>query len=318
MSNKVGQATKNPPITAIGDLVADVIVAVPSLPAEAGQHQIAQEVRLEPGGGANFLIAGARLGYPLAALGALGDDVWGQQVAGLLAAEGVDLGRVRHEGRTTRVIVLVSEAGDHVFLGAYGHGPAVPFEAADADLIKKSGAVFCAGYTLRESRLVDLTVAALRLAKSSGVPIFFDPGPQMAEVPDNLRQTVLPLVDTLLLTEEEIPLLTDGGGESLLVAGPQMVVVKQGAAGCTIHHPGQSPRTVPGYAVPVVDTAAAGDSFDAAFIVATLWDWPPVECARLANAVGAATVQKLGGGRSVPTLAEVKAVDATFEIGLKI
>ena len=44
------------PIVSIGDLVADLVVAIPTLPAEAGRHQIAEEIRLEPGGGANFLI----------------------------------------------------------------------------------------------------------------------------------------------------------------------------------------------------------------------------------------------------------------------
>jgi hypothetical protein len=43
-----------PEVISIGDLVADVIVAVPQLPAVAGQHQIAREVNLEPGGGCQF------------------------------------------------------------------------------------------------------------------------------------------------------------------------------------------------------------------------------------------------------------------------
>ena len=84
----------NQPIVSIGDLVADLIVSIPTLPAEAGHHQIAEEIQLEPGGGANLLIAGARLGYPMAAIGALGDDLWGYEVAGLIRSEGVDLSGV--------------------------------------------------------------------------------------------------------------------------------------------------------------------------------------------------------------------------------
>jgi sugar/nucleoside kinase (ribokinase family) len=48
-------------------------------------------------------------------------------------------------------------------------------------------------------------------------------------------------------------------------------------------------------------------------MVATLWGWPLVACAKLANAMGAAKVKKLGGGRNVPTLAEIQQVLAQFE-----
>jgi sugar/nucleoside kinase (ribokinase family) len=53
----------------------------------------------------------------------------------------------------------------------------------------------------------------------------------------------------------------------------------------------------------VRDTAAAGDSFDAAFIYAYLRGWPLSDIAAFANAMGAAKVQKLGSGSSVPTAA---------------
>ena len=49
-------------VLTVGDLVADVVVALPQLPLEIGQYQEAYFVRLEPGGAGNFLIAGARLG----------------------------------------------------------------------------------------------------------------------------------------------------------------------------------------------------------------------------------------------------------------
>lgn len=309
------------PIISIGDLVADLVVSIPTLPAEAGRHQIAGDIRLEPGGGANFLIAGARLGYPMAAIGALGDDEWGHRVAALVAAEGVDLSGVRHNGATTTVIVLVSQTGEHVFLGKYGQGSKIELTRPEAERIEQSGALYCAGYTLCEARLAELAVAAMRQAKVSNVPVFFDPGPQMANVPNDLRQQILPLVDTVLATEDELPLLIESDAvPRLMDAGPGTVVVKQGAAGCAIYSRGQSTPVLdaPGYPVKVVDTAAAGDSFNAAFIVARLWGWPVADCAKLANAVGAAKVKKLGSGRSVPTLSEVREIIARFQIDLKI
>jgi sugar/nucleoside kinase (ribokinase family) len=313
------------PIVSIGDLVADLIVAIPTLPAEAGRHQIAEEIQLEPGGGANFLIAGARLGYPMAAVGALGDDLWGDQVAGLIRREGVDISGVQRDGTTTRVVVLVSQAGEHLFLGKYGQGRKITLRPGDMALIKSCGALYCAGYSLAEARLADLTLEGMVLAHRHHRPIFFDPGPQIAAVTPDLRQKVLSLTDTLLLTAEEVPLLTAGSAGSIsdLMAqdgGPGTVVVKRGPAGCRIYRAGveASPFDLPGYPVTVADSSAAGDSFNAAFMVAILWGWPPADCAKLANAVGAAKVRKLGGGRNVPTLAEVRSIITEFEIDIEI
>jgi len=306
------------PIISIGDLVADLVVSIPALPAEAGRHQIAESIQLEPGGGANFLIAGARLGAPMAALGGLGNDDWGYRVATLIRGEGVDLLGVRHSGTTTTVVVLVGQNGGHVFLGQYGHSEPVSLRPVDVEQIESCAAVFCAGYTLNESHLQGMALDALRLARQHHRPVYFDPGPQMADVPESVRQELWPLVNTLLLTAEEIAVLTAGSAVDLLDLGPEMVVVKQGSAGCTLYEQGQEPVVVPGYPVPVRDTSAAGDSFDAAFIVGAGWGWSPVECAKLANAVGAAKVQKLGGGRNVPTRADVQAVIEQFQIDISL
>jgi sugar/nucleoside kinase (ribokinase family) len=282
---------------------------------KAGRHQEVQDIYLEPGGGANFLIAGARLDYPMQALGVLGEDTWGQQVATLIQAEGIDLAGVRYNGSTTRVIVLVSQAGEHVFLGKHGQSEAIDLTPADENMITGAGALYCAGYTLNEQGLVQAALQAMRLARQAGVPVFFDPGPQIVHTPVDLRQAVLSLIDTLLITEEEIPLLTPHSLPELMNLGPTMVVVKRGAVGCVVYGKGQEQPLVQvaGYPVPIVDTSAAGDSFNAAFIVASLWGWPLLACAKLANAMGAAKVMKLGGGRNVPTLTEIQQVLAQFE-----
>ncbi|RME76262.1 MAG: carbohydrate kinase family protein [Chloroflexi bacterium] len=307
------------PILSIGDLVADLVVAVPHLPVEAGQHQLARDIRLEPGGAANFLIAGARLGAVMAAVGGLGRDPWGHLVADILRQEQVDLSGVQFSGTTTLVVVLVGPDGEHVFLGRYGQGDPLALRPEDIQQIQNCAALYTAGYALAEDRLAALTLQALRLARQSGRPVYFDPGPQFGAVPADIQTQILPLVDTLLLTADELALFPHPHPADLLRHGPRLVVVKQGAGGCTLYSP-QKPEGdhFPGYPVPVRDTSAAGDSFNAAFIAAASRGLPPADCARLANAVGAAKVQKLGGGRNVPTRAEVQAVLDRFGIEIEI
>ena len=306
------------PILSLGDLVVDLVATVEALPVVAGQHQVLDTLRVEPGGACNFLITGARLGYPMAAIATLGSDQWGQHAANILIEEGVDLARVRHDGASTLVLALANAGGEHVFLGQRGQAASLALAEVDRSLIKRVGAIFIAGYALCEPYHQSFLPEALALARAANVPIFFDAGPLVADAPPALLQETLAHTDTLLLTEDEITLLpgnASGDVAGLLALGPRRVVLKRGAAGCEIWSldelRNRAPQKIvdaPGFSVPVVDTAAAGDCFAAAFIGATLHGEPPETCARWANAVGAAAVQKLGGGRNVPTLAEVERV----------
>jgi ribokinase len=311
-------------VVSIGDLVADLVVTIPELPVEANHHQHAHTIRVEPGGAGNFLIAGARLGMRMLALGTLGADFFGQAVSDRLETEQVDLrGVIRTAGSTTTtVIVLIDDHGGHVFLGSYGEGPAVTLPAAWTDEIAASQAVFSAGYTLQEKRISAATFDAMNFAKQQGVPVFFDPGFEMARCTDAQKKLALQSSQVLLLTEDELPILAGGSdglaaARGLLSAGPELVCVKRGRQGCMIISRDQVVEHE-GYPVTVRDTAAAGDAFAAAFIYAYLKQWPLKDVAAFANAMGAAKVQKVGSGSSVPTAAEVQQVLDAYGIDLKI
>ena len=78
-------------LATLGDLVADLIVPIPSLPIEAGRHQLAKWMQLEAGGTCNTLIMAQRLGLRTVAIGVMGKDPVGGHVRSVLAEEGVDL-----------------------------------------------------------------------------------------------------------------------------------------------------------------------------------------------------------------------------------
>jgi sugar/nucleoside kinase (ribokinase family) len=312
-----------PPIVSLGDLVADVVLTIPQLPVRANKHQLAQNIRVEPGGAGNFLIAGSRLGLPMAALGVLGDDIFGNAVLDTLHRTGIDVnGVIQQPGtNTTTVIVLVDENGGHVFLGEYGVGPELSLPDRWRETARAAGAVFVPGYSLREARLAETVIQTMALAHQNGVPVFFDPGPETAAAGPEKISGVLANSFGILLTDDEIPHLIKGqdgleGARALLNQGPEMVCVKMGGRGCVIlTQDGEVSH--PGFNVPVRDTAAAGDSFAAAFIYGTLHGWPWDKIAVFANAMGAAKVQKLGSGTQVPTADEVRAVLEQFAVDLK-
>jgi sugar/nucleoside kinase (ribokinase family) len=305
-------------VVSIGDLVADLVVELPMLPVQRGDCQIAREISIEPGGSANFLITAKRLGIDVIALGALGEDVWGSQVVSILESEGIRLHEVVIQGSTTIALVLVDQHAEHAFIGRFGQGDELDLDERGRELMVNAAAILSSGYSLRESRLSRLTLDAFQWARKAEVPTFFDPGPSFNDISPELKRSILNDVNTILLTEEEIPAVTSGTIVDIMGLGPSMVVVKRGAAGCSVYTEDGAEIIVEGLDVPVRDTTAAGDSFDAGYIVGFLREFSPADCARLANAVGAAKVQKLGSGRNVPTLDEVKEVLEKFELDIQI
>jgi sugar/nucleoside kinase (ribokinase family) len=323
-----------PRIVVVGDLTADLIIEVPELPIQADDLQVAEEMHLESGGSANLLILLSRLGAAAVALGTLGKDLWGEQVFQLLENEGVDVSLLRRDGTTTVVLVLVDAAGHHSFVGSYGKGEPLILGDRERQIIAGADALFASGYSLAEERLRDLTLEVLNAAGQRGIPRFFDPGPAFRKLNPDVRKRVLASSDILLLTEDELRDLAPAGVEALLrpgsgnrpAAGPgtestaaadakpeaaersgtHTVVVKRGAAGCRVYTDGAEGADIPGLFVKVRDTTAAGDCFDAGYIWARLKDRSPLECARLANCAGAVAVGKLGGGRNVPTIEELR------------
>lgn len=296
------------PIIGIGDIVADLIVRVPALPVQADDFHLASDFELEAGGTANFLIMAARLGAPVLALGSIGEDLWGAEINRILNTERINMQEVSTSETTTRALVLVDEAGRHAFIGKFGEGDLQPLSPHQRNLLGSAGAVFASGYSLSEQHLADFTLDAFTTAGKARVPRGFDPGPAFPGLAESLRAETLRHTDVLLVTEDELPVVSPEGLDRLLGLGIQVIVLKRGAEGCHVYTTDGLAADIPGHAVEVCDTTAAGDSFAAGFLAAMAAGWTLDECARLANAVGAAKVRKLGGGRNVPLLREVRAL----------
>ena len=68
----------------------------------------------------------------------------------------------------------------------------------------------------------------------------------------------------------------------------------------------------------MVDTVGAGDAFAGAWIWADLNGYSARECGTIANAMGAASVGKRGGGRNVAPCADVQALLDENRTGIKL
>jgi sugar/nucleoside kinase (ribokinase family) len=301
-------------LISVGDLVIDLITPV-SLPIIAAQHQEVPFMNIEPGGGSNFMIAASRIGLRVSSVGMLGDDTFGQTLLNILHSEGVDTTGVHISKGADSPLVLSlidHQKREHVFIGRPNSGPEVAYSDAMDGVVRSANALFFQGYTLLERQIAGLVTAAAERGRELNIPIYFDVGPTVKHSPAERVRWMISKTDVVLTTEDEVELVSEGAqGDSafeyLLSLGPKLLVIKQGANGCTLVQ-ADSKIHVPGFTVQVVDTVGAGDCFDAAFIYGQLYGLPLRDCAILANAIGAASVQKLGAGRNVPTCAEANTV----------
>lgn len=303
------------PVTVLGDLVVDYVLRIDHFPVNIGGHQSIREMVHEPGGAANTLIMGARLGLPMQTLAVIGDDDAGNLLKGLLISEGVNVKNVVIDaGAITPVIfTLVGKNGEHVFLGYQKkHSVNTILSARWRDLIKQSSALFLDGWTY-ETLSPAITLEAVDAAYQANVPVFFDPGPEFPRFSSDWLMNILTRTTGLLLTEEEARgilgiknnISVEIAAERLLKMGAKLVLIKLGRKGCFLYD-GERKAYHEGFSVSVIDTSGAGDVVAAVMLFSFLVNFDLHDACVLMNAAGAVTAGKLGAGTQVAKIDEIK------------
>ena len=85
---------------------------------------------------------------------------------------------------------------------------------------------------------------------------------------------------------------------ALRAMGASDIVLKLGARGCVVYEDGGTTH-LPGHVVEAVDTTGAGDCFAGALFAALSRGMGLVEAARVANAMGAMAVSRIGATAGV-------------------
>lgn len=299
-------------IVTLGDLVADILLPIPRLPVLPNDVQLTGPMVIEPGGACNFLIMAERLGLRTAALGYVGADSYGTLIVEKLRGEGVDTNRIKMlpGEKTTSIVILIDDKGEHAFLGVLGTVQMTDIEASFVEQIDRSQALFTNGYAFLESFPAQIVIEVMKLARQNNKLVFFDPGPQILQIKPDLIKAAVSLSDYLLLTYEEAATLVgrrsaEETARNLLQLGPKTVALKLGAEGSLIVSSTTSIKT-PSLSVAVRDTTGAGDAFDAAFVYGIIRGMPLDQIGRLANAAGSLTVSKVGAGTRLPLRSEIE------------
>jgi 5-dehydro-2-deoxygluconokinase len=288
------------------------------------------------GSSANLAAGAARLGLRCSMLTRVGNEQMGQFVREALAREGVDIGHVATDPQRLTGLVVLGIEGDgsypHIFFREQCADMGLAVGDFDERYIASSRALAVTGTHLSSAQTRAAVEQAFRWARANSTRTILDidyrpvlwklasAGEGAARFVESAQvtaalQSVLPLCDLIVGTEEEI--LIAGGSRDMPAALRAIrertsapIVVKRGAAGCTIFEgagsqmPGDG-KDVAGFPVEVLNVLGAGDAFLSGLLYGWLNDRSLVESARLGNACGALVVSRHGCTPAMPSRVEL-------------
>ncbi len=256
----------------------------------------------------------ARAGIPTAYATALGDDPYSDALMALASAEGVNGDLIaRVAGRMPGLYLIETDAkGERKFYYWRDTSPArelfeLPDWATVCAALLSARLVYFSGVTLSlySNTGIGRFLAALELARKQGVTVAFDGNFRPRGWNGDLARTrtvfaeALKRVDIALPTfEDEATLWGDANPEAtverLQAFGIGEIAVKNGSSSALVaDRSGREHVPVPEVVQPV-DTTAAGDSFNAAYLAARLNGENPVAAASAAHGLAGQVIRHRG------------------------
>ncbi|WP_374713066.1 ribokinase [Symbiobacterium terraclitae] len=301
------------PVVVVGSLNLDLVVTPARAPA-AGETVFAPRLDQFPGGkGGNQAVAAARLSTPVAMVGRVGQDAFGDRLLESLRADGVATEAVSRSATagTGTAVITVDATGQNRIVVVPGANAEVTPEVVEAcrPLIASASVLL-----LQLEVPVEACLRAAELAAAAGVPVILDPAPAPGEpLPRRLREC------TWLVTPNEseaatltgIPVEGRRGAEeaarALAAQGFRQVLIKCGGEGACLYREGAC-AWFDAFTVPVVDTTAAGDAFAGGLAAALQRGMALDEAVRWGMAAGALAVTRAGAQPAMGTLGELMAL----------
>lgn len=240
---------------------------------------------------------------------AVGTDAVSDRMMGFLADAGIGTAQVhRRADRTVGLYLIELTKGERSF--AYWRGQSAARTLADdpatlAAAVRGARVVYFSGITLAilEPAARGRLLAVLADARAAGATVAFDPNlrPRLWAGADAMRDGIkqgAAVADIALPSfEDEAGVFGDATpratADRYAAAGARVVAVKNGAAEMLCLAAGAEVRVTPPPVAEVVDTTAAGDSFNAGFLAA----WMAGAGARDALLAGAALAGRVIGAR---------------------
>ncbi|CAG1007444.1 Arabinose 5-phosphate isomerase KdsD [Myxococcaceae bacterium] len=313
-------------LVGIGSMVVDRMHRTPRIigPDEKGP------LSLFPGSGPvqrfvggvvlNQLGWAAALGLRTGIFGKQADDDNGRFLREAMDRLGIDRHLVLDGSGSSLSEIFIDEAGERAIYmssAATGETSAEHVRRHHADFIRRGLRV-----STEISQLpLDATLEVLSIAREAGIPTVIDVDvPPSYAVPllgsEATLRSCLRAADLLKPSKAAaVELVPEADGDALSLArgirsklGTRVVVVTDGERGCAIAAD-EFEGWIPALPVKVVDTTGAGDAFVAGLLVALHHGLGLESAGRLANACGAACVERLGAFPEEPLWARERVLE---------
>ena len=293
----------------------------------------AQSFRKYLGGcAANISVGTAKLGLQSAMFSCIGQDDMGQYLKSVLVKEGVDTSQLKTtDEHLTAIVLLGVDPPDRFPLIFYRENCAdmqIKEEDANEAFFEKCKALLITGTGMSKPAMFASTMHAAQLAKQTGTAVILDidyrpvlwgltkPGDgesryEESEKVTKVMKAILPYVDLIVGTEEEVRILTGGNSlqsdlEIIKHHTQAPLVLKTGEKGCEVY---VSDLTEPivgtPYPVEVMNVLGAGDAFMSGFLRGWLRKEPLSTCAQFGNANGAIVVSRHGCAPAMASFEEL-------------
>jgi len=283
-----------------GSANLDFVVQVPHI-AAPGETVLGRDLAFFPGGkGANQAIACARAGgVRTEMLLAVGDDWFARPIEASLSDAGVHMHKITvADSRTGSAFISVSDDAENAITVA----PGANSRLVAGDLPPLTG---YSHLLLQLETPIAVVTEYARVAQEQGVKVVLNAAPAQSLPPE-----LLAAIDTLIVNEGELALVTDHSGDvasCLDQIDIPCVIVTLGDRGCCAKD-GDSIILRAGYSVDAVDTTAAGDTFCGVLVAMLSQGQSLQQALETANAAGALACTKLGAQDSIPESLDVAAL----------
>lgn len=303
--------------------IGETMVLVSSTIEEPLQHS--KHMTLGIGGAeSNVAIGLRRLGTDVTWIGKIGEDSAGDLVERELRAEGINVVGIRDPEAPTALMLKERRSAAETRVWYYRSGNAgsrLAIADLDPRLISGATLLHLTGITpaLSESARL-LTLEAIRIARSAGVPVSFDlnyrQGLWARDAAAEFYRQVVPLVDIVFAGDDEAAIAVGPAAspeqlaQRLVDLGAGQAVIKLGADGALALVEGTitAQKAVP---VTVRDTVGAGDAFVAGYLAEYLAGESVAACLDTAVRVGAYACMAAGDWEGLPRRRELAALTAT-------
>lgn len=291
-------------ILIIGSLNMDIVIEMKRMPL-IGETVLGKNLTYVPGGkGANQAYAAGKLRGKVTMLGCVGDDSLGQKLKENLAKSGTDVSYIKNiEGKPTgTAVIYVNDDGDNSIVVISGAN-----EACDVEYLKQNETLFAENdYVMFQMEIPYETIFyGIRKASELGKTVILNPAP----APDSLPEDIWEKIDYLTPNETELLKLTGqqemtmhnirNGARWLIDKGVKNVLVTLGDKGVLFVNDTEE-KLFPARKVTAVDTTAAGDCFNGAFITGLAEEMSFEEAIMFANLASSLAVIRKGAQSSIP------------------